>query len=80
MQYTLRDIPKNVDRALRERARREGRSLNQVAVQALSAAVGVDAEAVRRRDLGDVAGTWVADKAVDAALDDQRRIDPELWE
>ncbi len=79
MQYTLRQIPKAVDRALRERARREGKSLNQVALAALEQALGVDQKDDPKRDLRDVAGTWVEDDAVDEALVEQRLIDPELW-
>jgi hypothetical protein len=67
-----------VDRALRQRARREGRSLNEVALDALRVALGLSDEAVRRRDLGDVAGTWIEDPQVDAALADQRQIDEDL--
>jgi hypothetical protein len=33
----------------------------------------------KRRDLSDLAGTWVEDPEFDAALEDQRRIDWELW-
>lgn len=79
MQYTLRNIPKNVDRALRERARREGKSLNEVAVEAMSASLGLGEERVRLRDLGDISGTWVRDPGADEALSEQRKIDPELW-
>lgn len=80
MQYTLRKVPAPVDRALRERARRDGQSLNTVALEALRSALGVEAETTRKRDLGDVAGTWVADRAVDRALTDQRKVDEDLWE
>ena len=79
MQYTLRNVPKELDRALRERARREGKSLNQVTLEALMRALGADGEATQHRVLSDVAGTWVADIDVDRALDDQRAIDPDLW-
>ena len=79
MQYTLRNIPENVDKALRERARREGRSLNEVAIEALARALRVQVEPVRFRDLDDIAGTWVDDPEVEAALEEQRRIDPDLW-
>lgn len=79
MQYTLRNVPPEVDRALRERAGRERRSLNEVAIEALARALGVDAEPLRRRDLGDVAGTWVEDEKVERALEEQRRVDPDLW-
>jgi hypothetical protein len=34
---------------------------------------------VRRRDLGEIAGSWVRDREVDRALDDQRKVDPDLW-
>lgn len=79
MQYTLRNIPEELDRALRERARREGRSLNEVALEALRVALGLSEEAIVRRELGDVAGTWVEDAQVEAALADQRQIDEDLW-
>lgn len=80
MQYTLRNIPPSLDAALRRKAREEGRSLNEVAVEALMRALGLEGEPIRHRDLGDVAGTWEADPAADDALDDQRRVDPELWQ
>jgi plasmid stability protein len=34
----------------------------------------------KKRDLSDLAGTWVEDPEFDAALEDQRRIDWELWQ
>ena len=81
MQYTIRRIPKAVDRALRERAAREKRSLNEVALEAMAQGLGVGAGAapMKRRDLRDLAGRWVADDAVDQALADQRRVDEEMW-
>jgi plasmid stability protein len=79
MQYTLRNVPKVLDRALRERAKREGKSLNQVALDALMRAIGAEAEATPHRSLADVGGTWIADAEVDRALDDQRAVDPDLW-
>jgi plasmid stability protein len=79
MQYTLRNIPPAVDRALRRRARTEGKSLNEVALQALARGIGVDGEPVRHRDLSRVAGTWVEDPLFDAALADQDRVDEDLW-
>jgi hypothetical protein len=33
-----------------------------------------------KRDLSDIAGTWVEDPEFDAALEDQNRIDWELWQ
>ncbi|NOY90583.1 MAG: hypothetical protein GXP55_05180 [Deltaproteobacteria bacterium] len=79
MQYTIRNIPEALDRALRGRAAREGLSLNQVAIRALLSACGLEATARRQRDLSDMAGSWQEDVDVDAALESQRAIDPDLW-
>jgi plasmid stability protein len=79
MQYTIRNIPPHVDRALRERSRREGKSLNEVATDALVRGLDLESEPVRRRDLSSIAGSWVRDREVDRALEEQRRIDPDLW-
>jgi hypothetical protein len=79
MQYTLRKVPPAVDHVLRRRARSEGKSLNAVAVEALARGAGLGDAPQRRRDLGDVAGTWVEDPAFDAAIEAQRRIDRRLW-
>jgi plasmid stability protein len=79
MQYTIRNIPPYLDEALRARARERGKSLNEVTVEVLLADLGLTGEPIKRRDLSDIAGTWVSDPEVDEALQDQRRIDPELW-
>jgi hypothetical protein len=34
----------------------------------------------KKRDLSFLVGTWVEDPAFDAALEEQRQIDPELWQ
>jgi hypothetical protein len=79
MQYTIRGIPEAVDTALRARARTTGTSLNEAAVDALVEGSGVAGGRRKRRDLGDIARTWKADKAVAAALADQDRVDEDLW-
>ena len=79
MQYTLRNIPETLDAALRERARVAGKSLNEVAVEALARGLGFSQERPRLRDLGDLAGTWRNDRAFDRAISDQHAIDDELW-
>lgn len=79
MQYTIRGIPPAVDRAARERARAEGKSLNDVAVEALAAGLGLGEEEIVRRDLSDVVGTWKKDAALEAALVARDRVDEGLW-
>lgn len=79
MQYTLRGIPAALDQALRERARSEGKSLNESAIDALADGVGLGEDELTRRDLSDIVGTWKADAAFEEALKAQDRIDKALW-
>ena len=79
MQYTIRGIPATVDAAIRERARRGGKSLNEAALDALAEGAGVAGALGKRRDFGDIAGTWKPDKAVESALAAQDRVDKDLW-
>jgi hypothetical protein len=79
MQYTIRGIPPAIDSAVRERARAEGKSLNEVAVEALADGLGLGEADVVRRDLSDVVGTWKREAAVEAALAAQDRVDEDLW-
>lgn len=79
MQYTLRKVPKIVDDALRQRAREQRKSLNEVALQALAHGAGVGDRPMRYRDVSDIAGTWVEDPAFDDAIADQDRVDEAMW-
>jgi hypothetical protein len=79
MQYTLRGISPALDEAVRERASAEGKSLNEVAVEALAEALGLGADEIVRRDLSDIVGSWRKDAAVEAALDAQDEVDQALW-
>jgi len=79
MQYTIRGIPPAVDEAVRQRARDEGKSLNEVAVEALADGLGLGGQDIVRRDLSDVVGTWKKDAATEAALAAQDRVDEDLW-
>jgi hypothetical protein len=79
MQYTIRGIPAIVDHAIRERARAAGKSLNEAVVDALAEGAGVAGTPRKRRDLGDIAGTWKADKALASALAAHDRVDEDLW-
>jgi plasmid stability protein len=79
MQYTLRNIPPTLDEILRARAREQGKSLNDVAIEVLLVGLGLAGKPMKRRDLSDIAGSWAADPETDQALQDQRRIDPDLW-
>ncbi len=79
MQYTLRNLPPQVDAAIRDQGRREQRSINDVALEALQRAFGLTPQVGPRRDLSQLYGRQVDDPAVDQALDHQRQVDPDLW-
>lgn len=79
MQYTIRGVPAALDTALRQRARARGTSLNEAAIDALIEGAGLTGTPRKRRDLGDVAGSWKADKAVESALAAQDQVDEDLW-
>lgn len=79
MQYTVRNVPDKLDKELRRRAREEGKSLNEVALEAMARGVGQGAETVRYRDLSGIAGSWKDDPEFDRAIADLDTVDPELW-
>jgi hypothetical protein len=79
MQYTLRGIPRQIDSALRRRAKRENKTLNQVALEAMAEGLGVQEESRKRRSVDDLLGSRKRDPDLEAALEDQRPIDPDLW-
>ncbi len=76
MQYTIRGVPPAVDVALRKRARVTGKSLNDVVIEALAEGAGIS---LQRRNLDDIAGTWIEDKAFDEAIAAQDQIDWDMW-
>lgn len=78
MQYTIRNIPPALDRAIKARAKQLGKSVNQVALEALSQSLG---QPVRRRKLRGMPGAWSQQEArdFDRFLEQHRAIDPELW-
>jgi plasmid stability protein len=78
-QLTIRRVPRAVAARLREQARREGKSLNTVAVEALAVGAGLSTEPARFTDLDDLIGTWVADPAFDEAMAAMDSVDEESW-
>ncbi len=77
-QYTIRNVPASVDRALRRRAEAAKVSLNTVVLRALEAEAGV-AGTRERHDLDSFFGSWVADARVNRALEEVRRVDDQDW-
>jgi hypothetical protein len=78
-QYTLRQIPPGLDEALRRKSRREGKSLNQTALEVMKAGLAVNGESIVHRDLNFMAGSWVEDPCFDEAIRAQDVVDSNLW-
>jgi hypothetical protein len=74
VQYTIRGIPRQVDRILRQKAARRKQSLNQVVVDELTTAAQG-----HKTDFSDLAGQWTPDPAFDEILAAQRQVDMDKW-
>ena len=77
-QVTVRGVPPHVAEGLRRKARREGRSLNSVMVEALSREFEKPGPIVHH-DLDSFFGTWQEDPEFDAIIEAQDQIDESLW-
>ena len=78
-QFTVRNVPDSISRALKRQASDRKVSLNSLLLSVLEREAGVGGEPARHHDLDHLAGTWVVDKAVDRALASQRSVDPRDW-
>jgi plasmid stability protein len=76
IEYTIRGVPPDVDRALRRRAAQRKQSLNDTVIEELRAAM---LSSSKRADFGDLVGRWTPDPAFDEAISAQRQIDPDKW-
>ena len=80
---TLRNLPPALDRAIRDRARRQRTSANKAVISLLEERLGraTRGVAIETHDLDALAGTWTRDEAeeFDAALARQRVIDQRAW-
>ena len=79
MQYTIRSIPDAIDRAVRQRARREDKSLNAVVVEALARGLELDTKPAEYTDLDHLIGTWQEDPGFDDAVAEFERVDEDAW-
>lgn len=81
---TLRNLPPDVARKIRQRADKEGVSLNRAVIETLQEGLGIAGKKKGKRlhhDLDFLTGTWSKEECeeFDRALADQRRVDPEIW-
>jgi len=78
---TLRNIPPKLQEIIQRRAETAGLSLSKTIIQMLEEATGQRPAFDQHDHLDRLAGTWSDEEAAafDAALVEQRKVDPELW-
>ena len=80
IQYTIRGIPSNVDKMIRKRSLREGKSFNATVVQLLETAVTGGKVPSESPDIFDrMFGAGTLDPEFDEVIKDLSKIDEDLW-
>ncbi len=82
---TLRNLPPELARRIRQRADEAGTSLARTVIALLEERLGLRSRRGREvlhDDLDELAGSWTSQEAdgFDAVLADQRAIDADLWQ
>ena len=77
--FSIRSVPAAIDKELRRRAKRESKSLNAVALEALCRGLEMSLTPVEHTDLDFLIGSWQEDPSFDRAIADFDRIDEEAW-
>ena len=79
MTISLRNLPKDVEKAILEISHRDGISLNKATIRLLEAQLRKPA---KNSDFEEFSGTWSSAEAdaFDAALVEMRRVDPADWD
>ena len=77
---TIRNLPPEIDSAIRLRAEKDGVSLNQAVIRLLSETIRPPKNQTYH-DLDHLAGIWTKEEAdeFDAILAEQRQIEPTSW-
>jgi len=77
---TLRNLPAEIDAAIRQRAQQDGVSLNQAVIRLLGETIHPPKNKTYH-DLDHLAGIWSKEEAdeFDAILAEQRQIEPSSW-
>jgi hypothetical protein len=80
-QYTIRNVPSELDAKLRAKAQREKKSLNSLLIEQLHNSVRKSgSNRQTSSDYDELAGSWVNDPSFDEAMSDSRVVDPKDWQ
>lgn len=78
VQLTIRGVPARVKDMLVHRAEKEKKSLNSVLLDLLCTATETSSK-ITFHDLDELAGSWVEDPEFEAIIEEQDRIDEDMW-
>ncbi|EFK95352.1 conserved hypothetical protein [sediment metagenome] len=81
---TIRGVDQEVAKKLKSTAAKQGKSINQVALECIKKNLGLEKRkkySCEYNDLDDLFGTWSKDEfnRIHNKIDRERGIDPELW-
>jgi hypothetical protein len=77
MTLVIDHLPESLTLALHDRAKVEGRSVQEIAMDAMARGLFVTTPKTESTDLSRVVGTWQEDPEFDDAMSDFERVDPE---
>lgn len=80
IQYTIRNIPPSVDRVIRKRTKRSGKSFNQTVVDLLSLQTFGTTEISGSPNFDWLFNKNTLDRDFDKAIEEMSQIDEKLWE
>lgn len=80
-QMTMRQVPDAVEKKLRARAQKTGRSINRTAIELLEEALGIKPSDGKKRNLSMLAGRWNETdyKEFQSHTAKFDRIDEDIW-
>ena len=81
-QITLRKLPENIEKQIKNLAKRNRVSINKTVISLLEKALGTERESKRKRDLSKLAGTWDESESneFDHLINNTfGKVDEEIW-
>lgn len=81
LQYTIRNVPEAVDKVIRNRVKREGKSFNAVVLDTLMMQTlgSTDVEKASEAIFARLFGANTLDSNFDLAIEEQSKVDEKIW-
>jgi hypothetical protein len=81
---TIRGVDRELDEKLKQTAKKQGESVNQLLLKVIKSSLGLSKEkkfSKEYSDLDDLFGNWTEDEfeAISGKVKQERQVDPEIW-